>query len=66
MKEKIKISYNEKNDSYKVCYNGFSWVSDGSKSRVSVCKSINGKKNNKDILFKSAKSRKTEYSDKKL
>lgn len=66
MKEKIKISYNEKNDSYEVCYNGFSWISDGRKAFVSVCKSIDSKQKNKDIPFKSAKTKKTDYSDNKI
>ena len=60
----IKISFNEKLDSYEISYNGFSWVNDGKKSFVSVRKP-DGKKN-KDLLFKSAKSKKTEYSDNKI
>ena len=32
----IKISFNEKLDSYEISYNGFSWVNDGKKSFVST------------------------------
>ena len=56
----LKISFNEQKDSYEICYNGFSWVNDGRKSFVSVRKK-DGKKS-KNLLFKSAKSKKTEYS----
>ena len=66
MKENIKISYNEKNDSYEVCYNGFTWINDGKKAFVSVCKSIDSNQKNKDIPFKAAKTRKTDYSDNKI
>ena len=60
----LKISFNEQKDSYEISYNGFSWVNDGRKSFVTVSKP-DGKKN-KDLLFKSAKSKKTEYSDNKI
>lgn len=52
----LKISFNEQKDSYEISYNGFSWVNDGRKSFVTVSKP-DGKKN-KDLLFKSAKSKK--------
>ena len=60
----LKISFNEQKDSYEICYNGFSWVNDGRESFVSVRKK-DGKKN-KNLLFKSARSKKTEYSDNKI
>ena len=56
----LKISFNEQKDSYEICCNGFSWVNDGRESFVSVRKK-DGKKH-KNLLFKSAKSKKTEYS----
>ena len=59
----LKISFNEQKDSYEICCNGFSWVNDGRKSFVSVRKKDS--KKNKNLLFKSAKSKKTEYSDNK-
>lgn len=52
----LKISFNEQKDSYEISYNGFSWVNDGRKSFVSVRKKDS--KKNKDLLFKSAKSKK--------
>lgn len=60
----LKISFNEQKDSYEICCNGFSWVNDGRKSFVSVRKKDS--KKNKNLLFKSAKSKKTEYSDNKI
>ncbi|MBR2953023.1 MAG: hypothetical protein IKC45_01405 [Clostridia bacterium] len=66
MNKKIKINFNEKNDSYEINHNGFLWVSDGKGSFVSVCKNNGGKQKVKDLPFRFAKSKKTEYSDNKI
>ena len=60
----LKISFNEQKDSYEICYNGFSWINDGREAFVSVRKKDS--KKSKDLLFKSAKSKKTEYADNKI
>lgn len=66
MNKKIKINFNEKNDSYEISYNGFLWVNDGKKSFVSVCKNISGKQKCVDLSLNSAKSKKTKFSDNKI
>ena len=63
MNKKVKINFNEKNDSYEISYNGFLWVNDGKKSFVSVCKNISGKQKCVDLSLNSAKSKKTKFSD---
>ena len=66
MKEMLQIKFDEKSNSYEICYDGFSWVNDGAKAYVSVYKKNGNKTKVKDIPFSSAESVKTEYQKNKI
>ena len=66
MSEKLKISFNEKKNSYEVCYDGFSWINDGKKAYVSVYRKNGNKEIVKKLPFTSAKVTVTEYLKNKV
>ena len=66
MKEMLQIKFDEKSNSYEICYDGFSWVNDGAKAYVSVYKKNGNKTKVKDIPFSSAESVKTKYQKNKI
>ena len=66
MSEKLKINFNEKKNSYEICYDGFSWINDGRKPYVSVCRKNGKKEIVKKLPFAAAKEIKTEYQKNKI
>ena len=66
MNKKISINFDEKNVSYTISYNGFTWINDGRKPFVAVSKNIGDKQKVKNILLKSAKTKNTEYTENKI
>ena len=66
MSEMLEIKFNEKSNSYEICYDGFSCVNDGKKSYVSVCRKNGSKETVKKLPFNSAEVIKTEYQKNKI
>ena len=66
MKEKLQLKFNEKNNSYEICFDGFLWVNDGTKAYVSVYEKKGKGTKVKNIPFSSAESVKTEYQKDKI
>ena len=64
MQERLQLKFNEKSNSYEICFDGFLWVNDGTKAYVSVYEKNGNKTKVKDIPFSSAESVKTEYQKK--
>ena len=66
MKEKLQLKFNEKNNSYEICFDGFLWMNDGTKAYVSVYEKKGKGTKVKNIPFSSAESVKTEYEKNKI
>ena len=66
MSEKLKLSFNEKKNTYEICYDGFLWVNDGAKAYVSVYRKNGNKEIVKKLPFNSAKVIKTDYQKDKI
>ena len=66
MKEMLQIKFDEKSNSYEICYDGFSWVNDGKKAYVTVCRKNGNKEIVKNFPLNSAKAIKTEYQKDKI
>ena len=66
MKEKLQLKFNEKNNSYEICFDGFLWMNDGAKAYVSVYEKKGKGAKVKNIPFSSAESVKTEYEKNKI
>ena len=66
MKEKLQLKFNEKNNSYEICFDGFLWMNDGTKAYVSVYEKKGKGTKVKNIPFSSAESVKTEYQKDKI
>ena len=66
MKEMLQIKFNEKSNSYEICFDGFLWINDGAKAYVSVYEKNGNKTKVKNIPFSSAESVKTEYQKNKI